>query len=148
MIFNFLSFRSQSGLLRSKKDRLENQAAENVQSRITYEKQSKASSEMQKKEQELSYYEKKIDINRAEIERRQQELSILGNKEKVIQSQIDKVLSEGSKPDAHMDAVREKSAALQKKLDHIMTLRRHHDSEIQRLETQNEFTSAKIRKVN
>jgi hypothetical protein len=142
-MFNVFGFRTQAGLIGSKKDQLEGFAAEASKMRIDYEKQKKIAGEQIHKEKELGWFEKRISQNENEIERRRREVLRLNNLEQDIHRKMDKVF-EG--PGSIDDKLR-RNKEMQKKLQNITAVKRQHDSEIQRLWQQNDATNRKIKKL-
>jgi chromosome segregation ATPase len=142
-MFNLFGFKTQSGLLGSKKDKLEGLAAEASKLRIDYEKQSKVSYDLDRKKADLQWLEKRMEQNENEIERRRSEIIKLNNQEQELHRKISGIFEgEGT---IHEKIQRNKE--MQKKLQNIMAIKRHHDSEIDRLWQQNDTTSRKIKKL-
>lgn len=142
-MFNVFGFKSQSSLLGSKKAELEGLAAEASKLRIDYEKQRKIADDQVHKERQLDWFEKSISKNEEEIERRKREVIRLNNLEKDIHSKMDTVFDGNGSFEEKM----RKNAEMQKKLQNILSVKRHHDSEIQRLWQQNDSANRKIKKL-
>lgn len=142
-MFNLFGFKTQSGLLGNKKDRLEGLAAEASKMRIDYEKQKKVTGDIAKKDSDLHWFEKRISQNEDEIERRRKEIIRLNNQEQELHRKINTVFEGQGTTNEKIS----RSKEMQKKLQNIMAIKRHHDSEIDRLWQQNDATNRKMKKL-
>ncbi len=144
MPFSFPFFRSQSNLLSSKKDKLEQSAAEDSKIRSDFQKADREFQNQKRKEHDIKFAEDHFEFNLKEIDRRRDALTHLDQEEKGFQRRMDALLT--AKISDPKEIARNIAATkeITKKLEKLAEIRRHYDAEITHLEEQNKQVSKRM----